>query len=74
MKRWPISRSGWWKCFIGTVISHHGAYRHGVDAEITMSSPREDEDIIGDYSYPDCAALSLPSSGWKTREGDNGMM
>ncbi|MCS6036493.1 hypothetical protein LNQ52_06750 [Klebsiella pneumoniae subsp. pneumoniae] len=37
----PVWLNG--KCYIGTIFSHHGAYRHGVDAEITLSSPREDE-------------------------------
>ncbi len=28
----PVWLNG--KCYIGTIFSHHGAYRHGVDAEI----------------------------------------
>jgi hypothetical protein len=62
------------KCFIGTIFSHHGAYRHGVDAEITISSPREDEDIVGDYAISGLRRAISVTSGWKIREGDNGMM
>lgn len=68
----PVWLAG--KCFIGTVISHHGAYRHGVDAEIMISSPREDEDLIGGYSISGLRHVISAVSGWKTREGDNGMM
>lgn len=62
------------KCFIGTIFSHHGAYRHGVDAEITISSPRDDEEVIGDYTISGLRHAISVTSGWKTREGDNGMM
>ncbi|MRT51200.1 DUF1176 domain-containing protein [Raoultella sp. RIT712] len=62
------------KCFIGTVVSHHGAYRHGVDAEIMISSPREDEDVIGGYTISGVRHAISAISGWKPREGDNGMM
>jgi hypothetical protein len=62
------------KCFIGTIFSHHGAYRHGVDAEITLSSPRDDEDIVGDYAISGLRRAISVTSGWKIREGDNGMM
>jgi hypothetical protein len=62
------------KCFIGTIFSHHGAYRHGVDAEITISSPRDDEDIVGDYAISGLRRAISVTSGWKIREGDNGMM
>ncbi|TCW12363.1 uncharacterized protein DUF1176 [Raoultella sp. BIGb0138] len=62
------------KCFIGTVISHHGAYRHGVDAEIMISSPREDEDVIGGYAISGLRHVISAVSGWKIRAGDNGMM
>lgn len=62
------------KCFIGTIFSHHGAYRHGVDAEITLSSPRDDEDIVGDYTTSGLRRAISVTSGWKIREGDNGMM
>ncbi|STW48273.1 Uncharacterised protein [Klebsiella pneumoniae] len=50
-----------------------GAYRHGVDAEITLSSPREDEEVIGDYLISGLRHVIAITSGWKTREGDNGM-
>jgi hypothetical protein len=60
-------------CFIGTIFSHHGAYRHGVDAEITISSPRDDEDIVGDYTISGLRRAISVTSGWKIREGDNGM-
>ena len=62
------------KCFIGTIFSHHGAYRHGVDAEITISSPRDDEDVVGDYAISGLRHAISVTSGWKNREGDNGMM
>lgn len=62
------------KCFIGTIFSHHGTYRHGVDAEITISSPREDEEVIGDYTLSGLRHVISAVSGWKIRQGDNGMM
>ncbi|STS79539.1 Uncharacterised protein [Klebsiella pneumoniae] len=67
----PVWLNG--KCYIGTIFSHHGAYRHGVDAEITLSSPREDEEVIGDYLILRTTPRYRHYSGWKTREGDNGM-
>ncbi|WP_306700650.1 DUF1176 domain-containing protein [Klebsiella pneumoniae] len=67
----PVWLNG--KCYIGTIFSHHGAYRHGVDAEITLSSPREDEEVIGDYLISGLRHVIAITSGWKTREGDNGM-
>ena len=67
----PVWLNG--KCYIGTIFSHHGAYRHGVDAEITLSSPREDEEVIGDYIISGLRHVIAITSGWKTREGDNGM-
>ncbi|HHN8693272.1 TPA: hypothetical protein ACRR1C_002295, partial [Klebsiella quasipneumoniae] len=54
-------------------FSHHGAYRHGVDAEITLSSPREDEEVIGDYLISGLRHVISVTSGWKSRQGDNGM-
>lgn len=62
------------KCFIGTIFSHHGTYRHGVDAELTISSPREDEEVIGDYTLSGLRHVISAVSGWKIRQGDNGMM
>ncbi|TLV23442.1 DUF1176 domain-containing protein [Klebsiella indica] len=62
------------KCFIGTIFSHHGAYRHGVDAEITISSPRDDEDVVGDYIISGLRRAISVTHSWKIREGDNGMM
>ncbi|WEF27828.1 DUF1176 domain-containing protein [Klebsiella aerogenes] len=62
------------KCFIGTIFSHHGAYRHGVDAILTISSPRDEEDIIGDYDISGVRHAISIISGWKVREGDNGVM
>ncbi|QRF12263.1 DUF1176 domain-containing protein [Klebsiella africana] len=67
----PVWLNG--KCYIGTIFSHHGAYRHGVDAEITLSSPREDEEVIGDYLISGLRHVIAITSAWKTREGDNGM-
>lgn len=62
------------KCFIGTLFSHHGAYRHGVDAILTISSPRDDEEIIGDYDISGVRRALSIISGWKIREGDNGVL
>jgi hypothetical protein len=62
------------KCFIGTIFSHHGAYRHGVDAILTISSPRDEEDIVGDYDISGVRHAISIISGWKVREGDNGVM
>ena len=67
----PVWLNG--KCYIGTIFSHHGAYRHGVDAEITLSSPREDEEVIGDYLISGLRHVISVTSGWKSRQGDNGM-
>ncbi len=62
----PVWLNG--KCYIGTIFSHHGAYRHGVDAEITLSSPREDEEVIGDYLISGLRHVIAITSGWKSRE------
>ena len=62
------------KCFIGTIFSHHGAYRHGVDAILTISSPRDDEELVGDYDISGKRHAIAITSGWKVREGDNGVM
>jgi hypothetical protein len=62
------------KCFIGTIFSHHGTYRHGVDAILTISSPRDEEDIVGDYDISGVRHAISIISGWKVREGDNGVM
>lgn len=39
----------------------------------TLSSPREDEEVIGDYLISGLRHVIAITSGWKTREGDNGM-
>ncbi|WP_325080710.1 DUF1176 domain-containing protein [Klebsiella aerogenes] len=62
------------KCFIGTIFSHHGAYLHGVDAILTINSPRDDEEIVGDYDISGKRHAIAITSGWKVREGDNGVM
>ncbi|MFC0227256.1 DUF1176 domain-containing protein [Serratia aquatilis] len=61
------------KCYIGTVASHFGHYNHGVDAEITLLSPEKDEDIVGGYAITGLRSVTSVSSGYKKREGDNGV-
>ncbi|WP_213134685.1 DUF1176 domain-containing protein [Citrobacter sp. FP75] len=61
------------KCYIGTVASHHGYYRNGVDAEITLSSPDEENDVIGGYAISGLRHVTSVKSSWKQRESDNGV-
>ncbi|STV29568.1 Uncharacterised protein [Klebsiella pneumoniae subsp. ozaenae] len=41
--------------------------------KLPWSSPREDEEVIGDYLISGLRHVIAITSGWKTREGDNGM-
>lgn len=62
------------KCYIGTVFSHHGYYHHGVDAEIVLSSPAEEGEIVGGYAISGLRQVTSVTSAWRSREGDNGIL
>lgn len=62
------------KCYIGTVFSHHGFYKHGVDAEVVLSSPAGKGDIVGGYAISGLRQATSIKSDWQFREGDNGAL
>lgn len=60
------------RCYIGTVASHFGAYSHGVDAEISLSSTEQDSEFVAGYAISGPRSITSVSSGYKQRTGDNG--
>lgn len=62
------------KCYIGTVASHHGYYQNGVDAEIIINSPRQEDSFIPGFLLTGKRHVTAIQSGWKPREGDMGVM
>lgn len=61
-------------CYIGTVASHFGAYGHGVDAEISLSSPEKDSEFVAGYAISGPRSITSVTSGYKQRVGDNGAL
>ena len=68
----PIWLNG--HCYIGTVASHFGAYSHGVDAEISLSSPEPDSEFIAGYAISGLRSITSVTRGYKQRTGDNGAL
>ncbi|WP_337264500.1 MULTISPECIES: DUF1176 domain-containing protein [unclassified Serratia (in: enterobacteria)] len=72
----PVAKIPVWlngHCYIGTVASSFGHYNHGVYGEIILLSPEKDEESIGGYTVTGLRKVTSVTSGYKEREGDNGV-